>query len=58
VRPALTNLGRRKPRGLLAVYGERALTVEAGVAAGAASTVLGVLATVVSRHLDRRYSVD
>lgn len=57
-RPALTNLGRRKPRGLVATYGERAQAGEADFATGAASSVLGALAAVIFRHLDRGHSVD
>ncbi|WP_218062805.1 hypothetical protein, partial [Phaeobacter sp. B1627] len=58
VRPALTNLGRRKPRGLVATYGERALAVGANIAAGAASTVFDALAAVIFRHLCRECSGD
>ena len=35
LRPALTNLGRRKPRGLDAFYGERVVGVVSGAASGA-----------------------
>ena len=36
LRPELTNLGRRKPRGLDAFYGERVVGVVGGAASGAA----------------------
>ena len=35
LRPALTNLGRRKPRGLEAFYGEEVVGVVSGAASGA-----------------------
>jgi len=56
--PALTNLGRRKQRGLVATYGERALAVGADSDAGAASSFSDALAVVIFRHLDREHTVD
>ncbi len=58
LRPALTNLGRRKPRGLVATYGERALAVGADIAAGARLTVLDAPAAVIFRHLGRGHFAD
>jgi len=58
VRPALTNLGRRKPWCLGSDYGERALAGEADNATGAALIVLGAPVAVVFRHLGRGCSVD
>ncbi len=58
VRPALTNLGRRKPRCLGSAYGERALAGKAKHATGAASIVLGASVAVVFRHLGRGCSLD
>jgi len=47
VRPVSTNLGRRKPRGLGAGYGERAWAGEADIATGARSTVLDALVACI-----------
>ena len=58
VRPALTNLGRWKPRGLGVTYGERALAVEAVIAAGAVLVGLGAPVAVVFRHLVCGWFVD
>jgi hypothetical protein len=58
VRPALTNLGRRKPRCLGSAYGERALAGKANNATGAASVVLGAPVAVVFRHLGCGCSLD
>ena len=58
VRPALTNLGRRKPWGLVVTYGERALAVEAVIAAGAVLVGLGAPIAVVFRQLVCGWFVD
>ena len=58
VRPALTNLGRWKPRGLVATYGERAQAGEPIFPVGAASSVQNAVAAVVFRNLGRECSVD
>lgn len=49
-RPALGNLPRRKPRGLGAVYGERALRVVAGVGLGRGPCPFFASAKAVSGH--------
>ena len=54
----LTNLGRRKPRGLVTVYGERVLAYEADLTTSGRSTVFEALAAVIFRHLDREHSID
>jgi len=58
VRPALTNLGRRKPRGLVAAYGERAQAGETDFAAGGRSTVFDALFAVIFRHRGRMHFAD
>ncbi len=50
VRPALTNLGRRIPRGLGVTYGERARAGEAAIATGALLTVSNAPAAVLFCH--------
>ena len=50
VRPALTNLGRRKPRGLVVTYGERGLAGEAAIATGAQLPVSSAPAAVLFCH--------
>ena len=50
VRPALTNLGRRKPRGLGVTYGERGLTGETAVATGALLTVSSARPAILFCH--------
>ena len=58
MRPALTNLGRRKPCGLVVTYGERTRAGEATIEGGAELTVLGAPVAVIFRHIGRGFSED
>lgn len=46
--PALTNLGRRKPRGLGVVYGERGIAVDGDTADSAPQIFLSAFAAAIS----------
>jgi hypothetical protein len=58
VRPALTNLGKRKLRWLGAAYGERVIAVDCNGATGALLTPLRARIAIILRGIGNRYFID